>query len=326
MTTKKQYIEDFGKKVSDFINSDLDTGKKIVSKAIDGREVQNKEELPYWFENRFKPNVVFIDRRGYARMCVDALKILSTTAPTDFGLSRQRDLGQLWADMTRGYLGELAFVKFLQNKWGIEAELAHEQGELERFLPTDISEIKRPNEAKLRDPRMTIGIKTIKWNGIWFDIPGDQFNHTDVHVLVKVGTGRDHLFAFFKEISVFKDKVLRQGLEEGVLTENKAQELFDDLPDFTPMPGYVVGFVYEKNFENGEFGYDGRMGRKHFNIDLWAGEYRESFLDKIKEEKEVQGKVKFDGIGSFSHSRAFVFNTGSLNWGQGEWKDLMGKI
>ena len=31
------------------------------------------------------------------------------------------------------------------------------------------------------------------------DIPGDQFNHSDYHVQVKVSVGRDHLFGFSKK-------------------------------------------------------------------------------------------------------------------------------
>ncbi len=34
---------------------------------------------------RLLPNLVFIDEPGYAAMCIDALKIVSTTAGTDFG-------------------------------------------------------------------------------------------------------------------------------------------------------------------------------------------------------------------------------------------------
>ena len=46
--------------------------------------------------------------------------------------------------------------------------------------------------------KLNISIKTSKWNGIWLDIPGNQFEHSDIHVFVKIGAGRDHLFAFFK--------------------------------------------------------------------------------------------------------------------------------
>lgn len=95
--------------ISDLLNIPTDESEKILTKAISGSEITDSFNEKDWFEQRFKPNVVFIDETGYTKMCVDALKILGTTAATDYGSSRQRDLGQLWADMTRGYLGEYAF-------------------------------------------------------------------------------------------------------------------------------------------------------------------------------------------------------------------------
>ena len=93
----------------------------IVDKAEKGGEVKNS--LEDWLKLRFLPNIVLIDEDGYSRMCIDALKILSKTAATDYGSSRQRDFGHVWADMTRGYLGELAFKLFLERQ-SIKVELA----------------------------------------------------------------------------------------------------------------------------------------------------------------------------------------------------------
>jgi len=91
---------------------------KLFEKAIEGGEISKGTKIETWLEERFLPNIVTIDKDGYAKMCVDALKILGGTAATDYGSSRQRDMGQLWADMTRGYLGEYAFIRFLYEKGG----------------------------------------------------------------------------------------------------------------------------------------------------------------------------------------------------------------
>ena len=104
--------------------------------------------------------------------------------------------------------------------------MAHEKGDLEDFLDTDIPEIKLEGQ-EWRNSNINLGIKTTKMRGIWLDIPGDQFNHSDYHILVKVGVGRDHLFGFFKKISVFKDKILRLGIEIGALDEDESLSLFD---------------------------------------------------------------------------------------------------
>ena len=92
------------------LKTDKKEAEKILEKALAGGEMKQPSDAPNWIEKRLIPNCVFIDEDSYAEMCVDALKILSTTAATDYGSSRQRDMGQLWADMTRGYLGEIGFV------------------------------------------------------------------------------------------------------------------------------------------------------------------------------------------------------------------------
>ena len=89
----------------------------IITKAEEGGEFSS-EDFHTWFAERFIPNLVFIDQAGYTKMCVNALKTVATTAPTDYGSSRQRDFGQIWADITRGYLGEYAFKLLLQQKKG----------------------------------------------------------------------------------------------------------------------------------------------------------------------------------------------------------------
>src|SRR3989338_9504742 len=226
--------EDAVKIIKEKLSVELKEAVNIIDKAIAGGEIAPDDDFDDWINKRFLPNLVFIDEKGYSLMCIDALKILSKTAPTDYGSSRQRDLGHLWADMTRGYLGQYAFKLFLKDRWGITAKLGHEAGELKDYLPMDIHQIREP-EGEYRVPRIKVGIKAVKWNAIWFDISGDQFNHSDIHVLLKVGTGRYHLFPFFKKISVFKDKILKVGQEVGSLSEEEAEKLYQDLPTFTPI-------------------------------------------------------------------------------------------
>lgn len=294
--------------------------EKILEKSIAGGEFTGEDDIEEWLNKRFLPNCVLIDEEGYAKMCVDALKILNTTAATDYGSSRQRDMGQLWADMTRGYLGELAFLHFFK-KNGIVATLGHEAGALQEYLPMDIHEIVEPDGTK-RKPNINIGIKTTKWNGIWLDIPGDQFNHSDIHVQVKVGAGRDHLFAFFKMLSVFKDKVLKRGEEVGSLTLQESSDLFDRLPTFKKIPAYIAGFVV-KDAEYSPLPYDGYKGRKNYTIDVWKGAINSGDLAIIKSEEAPNGSVKFEGIGSFAHDKGYLFNTGSLLWEKENWQNIV---
>ncbi len=308
----------------DIIRKKLDIDPKeagvIIEKSIAGGEIIDDSGFEEWINERFLPNIVSINEEGYSQMCIDALKILSKTAPTDYGSSRQRDLGHLWADMTRGYLGEYAFSLFLKKHWGITAKLGHDVGNLKDYLPMDIHQIKEPH-AEYRTPRLKIGIKAVKWNGIWLDISGDQFNHSDIHVLVKVGTGRDHLFAFFKKISVFKDKILKIGQEVGSLSKEEAEKLYNDLPSFKPISAYICGFVPKKAAYK-ELSYTGKKGRLHYTVRSWNGPINPGDLDRIKEKEGVKGNVKFEGIGKFAHDKGYLFNAGSLLWKKADWESV----
>ena len=294
----------------------------IIQKSVFGGET-SIENLPNWLDQRFIPNRVEINRDEYAKMCVNALKSVSNIAATDYGTSRQRDFGQLWADMIRGYLGEIAFVKFLKNKWGIEADLGHEKGALSDYLPLDIHEVRRPPE-NFRKPKINISIKTTKWNGIWLDIPGEQFSHSDVHVFVKVGVGRDHLFAFFKEISVF-DKILKIGEDVGSLDRDESNRLLKTLPSFSPINAYICGFA-DKSSDYEELSYSGKTGRKNYTIEGWNGPIRSGDLEKLKVKESIQGKAEFLGIGKFSHEQGYLFNAGSLKWNMNDWDSVIKKL
>jgi hypothetical protein len=309
--------------ISKRLNLAADEATVILTKAMAGGECDSLTSKQ-WFEKRFLPNIIFITETGYTAMCADALKILQTTAPTDYGSSRQRDLAQLWADMTRGYLGEWAFKQFLFEKYKIESELGHETGDLQNFLPVDIHQITKPGNPP-RKPRCDISIKTTKWNGIWFDIPGTQFSHSDIHILVKVGTGREHLFAFFKSISVFKDKILKKAVDVGAFTQEIADSVYAGLPSFRPIPAYICGFALSRNTYN-TLQYEGKKGRKNFTINKWNGPINSGDLDLIKNKENIQGLIKFEGIGEFSHENGYLFNTGNLKWQPHEWEEMIKEL
>lgn len=296
----------------------------FIKKAQEGGEINRNISFHEWLEKRFIPNCVLINEDEYAKMCIDALKILETTAGTDYGTSRQRDLGQLWADMTRGYLGEMAFAKLLKVRWNISSKLGHEKGELKDFLKSDIKYISK-NNIDYETPKLNVGIKTGKSNGIWLDITGDQFNHSDVHVFVKVATGRDHLFAFFKHLSVFKDKILKKGEEIGLISETESYNIFNKIPSFVPIVAYISGFVLKDN-KYKELPYEGKRGRINYEITSWNGPYSPDDIEKIKHIENIRGKIKFVGIGDFTRNKRYLFNTGKLLWDESDWKKVIDKL
>lgn len=322
--TKKEdnFLREFINNVILFEYADMpnDIAYSFVSKAFDSGELSSLDNINEWYESRFKKNLFILDEDEYTRATIEALKIQFLIAGTDFGSSRQRDLGQKWSDTIRGYLGELGVQQVLKNNFKLDVSLGHEKGILEDFLPSDIHKVKFDNDIE-RSPNLNISIKTTKSNGIWLDIPGDQFSHSDVYILTKIGITTDHLFSFFKHISVFKDKVLRRGQDSGFLTEEEAKKIYDDVPSFNKIYGYIPGFI-TSNEDYSIYTYEGRKPKSKFSITNWIGKYEESYLNDIKE-KESAKTVEFSGIGKFSQSNRYIFGIKSLYYKESDWQEMV---
>ncbi len=316
-------MEDQIKKLALKTSMSEKNAKTLIEKSLKTSEIENLNSFDDWMTNRLIPNLVFIEKEDYAKMFYSALKIVSSTAATDYGSSRQRDFGQLWADIVRGYLGEIAFVKFAK-KFNIVVNLGHERGTLQEYLPSDISSVEINN--KTRDAKLKVSIKTTKFNGIWLDIPGAQFKHSDVYILVKIGIQRDHLFAYFKEMSVFKDKILKYGNELGVLTNDDCLTLLNEIPAFERIPAYICGYVQSNEYLNTTPKHKGKKGRKNYTISSWEGALSDTYLETIKKNENVTGKVSFEGIGSFSHDNGYVFSTDVFHFNLDSWKQFFSRI
>ena len=198
--------------------------------------------------------------------------------------------------------------------------------QLTEFLDSDIPEVKLPNQ-NWRKAKINIGIKTTKMRGIWLDIPGDQFSHSDYHVLTKVSVGRDHLFGFFKKISVFRDKILALGLNIGALNQNEFDSLFNFLPDYRPIMAQVCGFVdASKSYTT--LPYEGKKGRIHFKVHSWNGPYYPGDFStiKVKEGLSGNGKVSLLGLESVTNQQRYLFNSGKLEWSDMSWSKLINSI
>jgi len=149
----------------------LETGIKFVEKAFQATmfSTTSENDIGEWYENNFKPNLFLLDEQEYTEATIQSLRIQFLIAGTDFGSSRQRDMGQKWSDTIRGYLGELGVRQVLKRKFNLDISLGHEPGELDDFLPTDIHKVKKLGDTEFRDPKINVSIKTTKSNGIWLD-------------------------------------------------------------------------------------------------------------------------------------------------------------
>jgi hypothetical protein len=279
---------------------------------------------------------VVLDENDYLKAALHALRLAPRIVATDYGTARQRDLGQLWADTIRGFLGEIAFAKWLREKYGLVVELDYRRGSLEEFLPSDIKSVNG------RQPRLKVSIKTTKLNGIWLDIPGAQIEHSDVFVLVRVGVTREHLIAFFKKISVIRDKLMQIARERKLLSEEELSEIWDSVPEFSPLPAYVAGFLDKAEIaEHVKNRYciieaDGEvkvkrvvinkyMGYWHPDEDVYTKNLREYLKRKGKNIKDDM-KIEFEGIGDFSRTLHFVVSSSLLKKKREGWDNIVKKL
>ncbi len=178
---------------------------QLLDKAFKGGEINDTVTLLDWIE-RVRFGLIKLDETDYTNSLAYALKVAPILAGTDFGTTRQRDLGQLWTDTARGFLGEIAFAKFAKERFGIDLVMDYSLSEeLEIYLPSDV-------KAVILDGReiqvsKSVSIKTTKFNGLWLDIPGSQITHSDYFVFVKTGIPREHFIGYLKNISFLKDKL-----------------------------------------------------------------------------------------------------------------------
>lgn len=277
-----------------------------------------------------------LNENDYLKAALYGLSLAPKIAGTDYGTSRQRDLGQLWTDTIRGFLGEIAFAKWLKEKFGVTVGLDYKQGSLEEFLPSDIKSVNG------REPKLKISIKTTKLGGIWLDIPGAQIEHSDVFVLVHVGVTREHFIAFLKKISVIRDKLMKEALERGLLEKEELEEIWDAVPEFTSVPAYVAGFLDKSDYADklkdrySVIEADGEVKTKRVIINKYLGfwhpedaEYEKIVRNLLKSKgKNVKDymKIEFEGIGNFSKTLHFIASSGVLKKKKEDWEKLLCKL
>lgn len=312
--------------------SDEDSVQMLIAHLLRGAKgsLELDDSFEDWIE-RFKYQFQWLDKDDYSRALIRALWLAPRFAATDFGSSRQRDMGQVWTDTARGFLGEIALAKFLRERFSVETRLDTKRGDLAEFLPTDIAEMKLPEE-EWRAPRLKISIKSTKFNGRWLDLPGAQFEHSDVFVLVKVGILRQHFLAFLKAISFLKDKLFEKAKSLGELDEDDAKELWDEIPEFEPIPTYIAGFINKSGLNLPIHEINIRMvGKfertKRLEVSQGIGVFTPENVRSLPEVQEIDPsggrRIVIVPIIDSLTGQHFFAHSGGLKYGEEEWSRIV---
>ncbi|WP_460170259.1 hypothetical protein [Thermus sp. FJN-A] len=287
------------------------------------------------FWRKVKTNSILLTKEDYLRATVIALSFAHRFARTDFGSSRQRGFGQLWGDTIQGILGEIAFRKFMKSftSGRVIPILDASEERLEVALSADIVQVIL--EGKPINPKRRISIKTTKLNGRWLDVPYAQNRHSDIYVLVKIGTNADTLFnflanigAFERVLTVYRESKLTQ-IEHIFLNEHDALERAKakieqmkqtDIVLLAFMAGWQEKSRLSQTFK--AYKHNARRARKKITIYSGIGTISSGNVqvDKINWEdlsldprlKDGDLKVKFYPIEEFSSSQHALCSTDLL--------------
>jgi hypothetical protein len=303
--------------------------EKLYSSSKAGGELRKFATADEWFSERFAPNVVILNRDDYVLALTHALRHAPKLAATDFGSTRQRDLGQVWTDAARGYLGEIAFARLMEKRFGIRMELDYSVGAVNDYLISDIKSVRLADGTQVAIPQ-TISIKTTKFNGIWLDIPGAQAGHSTTFFLIKIGIEREHFVSFLKDISFVAGKLLPEAVRIGAITQDSADELWQSLPTFRDIPCYVCGFIDGESVRAyqdvapvyRELRDKFKQPKDRYEVAEYIGWVRKGVPDNLPE--SLVGKSEFLSIGAFTPSNDhFISSVGFLKNAAPEWERFL---
>jgi len=313
-------------------NTAWDLSEKLLRSAVKGGELMS-QNVDEWL-SRLDEQLVWLDINEYTRALIRGLSLAPSYAPIDFRTGGERDLVQIWADSTRGELGEIGFVKFLWERYGVKAQVDKERGPLERFLYRDITKIRKPGEP-WRDSKLRISIKDTKFQGVWLELPGAQVEHSDVYVLARSGLPIAHMVSFFKHISVIREKLFPLARKLGELSKEAEEDLWNLLPEFEPLPVYIPGFIEKAKLDLRvpNIAQCRLVGRREdtrrIEIYRGVGVFSE---ETLRAHPQI---VKLDPRGKYPirivpikdrPDGNFLVDGGSLTWGGKNWSDLVKRL
>lgn len=304
--------------------------KQIVRGASGGAEF-GENDFEAWLSDRFMLQLVWLDTDDYTRAITRALPQALKFAAADFGSSRQRDLGQLWTDTARGFLGEIAFQRFLKNRFDctIEPDLSMDKSKQE-YITTDIKEVLDENTGIMRSPKINVSIKTGKFNSRWMDeYSASKTIAIDAFVFVRVGTAREHFISFLKSISFLETKLFPEAERLGEIDRQTKTEILNSIPNFEPVPAYIAGYLSRASLNLPVHSVQARLVKgksKKIKILQGVGNFT---LENLRADERIRAidpdfdrlNLIIDGLDkNIDNNPHFYANTGALSFGVENWR------
>jgi hypothetical protein len=287
-----------------------------------------------WLSDRLTYQLVWLDKDDYTRAITRALPQALKFAAADFGSSRQRDLGQLWTDTARGFLGEIAFQRFLHERFNctIEPDLSMDKSRQEYIL-TDIKAVLDKDTDEMRPPKINVSIKTGKFNSRWMDeYSATKTLSIDAFVFVRVGTSREHFISFLKSISFLGTKLFPEAERLGEIDSQAKAEIWNAIPDFEVVPAYIAGYLLRSELNLPVDRLQARLVKgksKRIKILQGVGNFT---LNNLRADRRIQEidpdfahlNIVIDGLDkNIDNNPHFYANTGALSFGVENWQNFV---
>lgn len=325
-TETEEYLTEFFSQACDLAKSELFFG-----------DPNEKEKIVMNFWSKVEKSGVLLSQRDYLRASVVALSFFHRFAKTDFGSSRQRSFGQAWADATQGILGEIAFQKIIKatTDGRLVPILDAKEEELDVALSADVIQVLF--DKKLHKPKKKISIKTTKMNGRWLDVPYAQKEHSDVYVLVKVGTNSNTFFEFLAKagalrhvLRMYTDYIKDEVFKAEKSAYERASKGVEELEKGSLVViAIVAGWQKKDSLSQPFFALNSNAIRARTKVTVYSGigtippaskggltadqiEFPDSIKEAVRE--KLQGlEVSFHPIESFSKAGHALSSTDLLN-------------
>lgn len=202
-------------------------GGELKARKIKGKWRVSRLEFDNWVKNRtFR--LVSLSMEDYYKAFNFAIKLFYSggSVVIEWGKTKRRDIGEFLTNQIIGKLGELAFRKFLLDKFGVEIGLSFK---VEKEIPgQDIVEVVRieANRKVSRTPKIKVSIKTTKMQNFNLWVNEEDIDLSDVYVLCRLDLPLDHL------IRIVRD-------------HEKLSAVRRYIPEFGDIKAEIVGFAWK---------------------------------------------------------------------------------
>ncbi len=169
-------------------------GKEIPFQLLGRMRKITKADLDSW-KTYYNETTVELNHDAYYEALRFALKKFYSGAPrANFATSMQREAGKYLSDHITGFLGELAFQKFMSDKFSVNLRLDTNVDGLIRSQ--DIVAVSR-RRAVENQPSFKISVKTSKLKNVWLVVGKNELDlpdrRSDYYVFARLDLQQDHI-------------------------------------------------------------------------------------------------------------------------------------